>query len=82
MTDVEGYMYCHKLIAKNIEIRISNLISKLKTNHPEFKFNVCLASESTLSGDILIVDNIPVIPYNLPAYHYWFISHTDQWIEE
>lgn len=81
--DVEGYMFCHKpVIAKDIKIRVSNLISKLKTNHPEFKFNVCLASESTLDGDILIVDGLPVIPYNIPAHHYWFISHTDQWIEK
>ena len=72
--DVEGYMFCHKPIAKSVEARISNLISKLKTNHPEFKFNVCLASESTLDGDILVVDGFPVIPYNLPAHHYWFIS--------
>ena len=72
--DVEGYMFCHKPIARSMEVRISNLISKLKTNHPEFKFNVCLASESTLDGDILVVSGIPVIPYNLPAHHYWFIS--------
>lgn len=81
--DVEGYMFCYKPgINSSIEARISDLISKLKTNHPEFKFNVCLASESTLDGDILIVDGLPVIPYNIPAHHYWFISHTDQWIEE
>ena len=73
--DVEGYMFCYKpeghtLVKKDI----SNLISKLKTNHPEFKFNVCLASESTLDGDIMVVSGIPVIPYNIPAHHYWFIS--------
>ena len=75
--DVEGYMFCHKPEISSyslIKDIISDLISKLKTNHPEFKFNVCLASESTLDGDILVVDGLPVIPYNIPAHHYWFIS--------
>ena len=71
---VEGYMFCHKVVERDIAVRISNLISKLKTNHPEFEFNVCLASDYTLGGDILVVDGIPIVPYNIPAHHYWFIS--------